>query len=63
MINDVIVYNILRKGSELVYERKKYAGDLMLEAEEIKNMDEKEDGNARVSFTSMCSHILTIICC
>lgn len=42
---------------------KKYAGDLMLEAEEIKNMDEKEDGNARVSFTSMCSHILTIICC
>lgn len=40
-----------------------FAGDLELEIEEIRKMDEKDDEVVRVSFSTVCSPLLTLICC
>lgn len=40
-----------------------YAGNLMLEIEEIKNMEDKSDEEVRMSFSSICGTVYTIICC
>lgn len=39
------------------------AGNLTLEIEEIRKMEDKNDGTVRMSFSSICGTVHTIICC